>query len=107
MDDAVLVGGGQPVRELYSQIYDLLCRKRTSDQLVIESHARDVLSDQEVCTVLAAKLMHRGDVGVVQLGQCYGLFAESLAGGFVGQRARRQYLDRHISVKLLVVGTID
>src|SRR6266478_6822470 len=44
---------------------------------------------------------------MVQLGQRQGLIAEVSAGGIVAEGPRRQNLERHITLKLLIAGAID
>src|SRR5947209_6250039 len=107
MDDAVFVGGTQSLCDLYSQIYDLLCWKRTGGQLAIQSHASDIFRDQKFGAVLAAEFMHGSDVGMVQLGQRECFFAKAFAGCIVDEHSRGKNFDSYITVQLLIMSTIN
>ena len=91
---------------LRSERKHFLFRQRPRRQAFRQGRPRDVLHHQEVHPVLAPELMRGFDIGMIHFRQCEGFFAEALAGGFVGQRARRQNLQGHVAVELLVVGAI-
>ena len=76
-------------------------------QLFRQRQAFDVLHHQEIGFILAIEVMHRSDVGMIQLGKCQRLFAESLARFRIGERARRQDLDGHLALQPLVHRPID
>ena len=107
MQHAMRVRRRQALGQLQSQPQHFFFRQRTMRQLFRQRHTFDVLHHQEIGFLLAIEVMHRSDVGMIQLGKCQCLFAKSLARFRIGQRARRQDLDGHLALQPLVHRPID
>ena len=82
-------------------------RQRASCEPLGQRLALEILHDQEVNPVLAADVMERADVRMIQRGDGARLTLEALASlGIVGD-LRRQDLDRHVPTEPGVAGAVD
>ena len=73
----VLMCRCQSYGHLYSQMCGFARRQRTSRQLLIKSHARNVLQDQKLHAFFLVEVIDSGNIGMVELGKCLRFFAKT------------------------------
>ena len=107
MQHARGMGGGEALRQLHADAYDLLLRQRTGGHARVERHAADELAHQQVVAVDAIEVVDGLDGWVIQARQHPRFVAEALARRLIVQRAGGEDLDREIATELHIVGAID
>jgi hypothetical protein len=58
--------------------------------------------DEEIHPLLRVKVVDRGDVGMVQLGESERFLVKALSGALVGEQAGGQDFDGDFAVKVLI-----
>ena len=107
MDDALRVGGAQPVRDLRAEVERAAQRQPSPREQRVERRAVEELGHDVRETALDADVEDRDDVGMVECGRSPSLLLESAqAIGVVGHLGR-QHLDRDLAIEALVVGAVD
>ena len=89
MDDALLVGGGQPVRGLGGLVDGLAHRDRTGIEPRAQRLALEQLHDHEGRALVGAEVEDGADVGVVQRPGGAGFLLEALDALGVARPTRR------------------
>ena len=107
MDDALLVGCAQPVRDLRAEVERAAQRQPSPRQQPVERRAVEELGNDVGEAALDADVEDRDDVGVVEGGRGPGLLLEpAQAVGVVGHLGG-QHLDRDLAIEALVVSAVD
>src|SRR6185503_14004812 len=107
VDDAFGVGRLEAVGELDAEADDLIDRQRAESELGLEPLAGDQLQHQEIDPRVAAELVDRADIRMVQAGDGERFAVEAAAGAVVSEHAGRQHLQRDVAIEMLVVGAVD
>src|SRR5712692_197723 len=106
MNHAVLVRGGDSLRQLQAEPQHVLFRKRTGAQRVAERRPANVLHDEEVAVVLPLEVVNRGDIGMIKLAQEFGLSAESIPGVLVLKCTRWKNLNSYFAAQAQVLALV-
>ena len=107
MHHTLVVGLIERIRNLDRMANRRLDRQRSLLEPIGERLAFDVLHDEEVDATLAADVVERADVRMVQTGNRTGFPLEALAGVWVAGHIRRQDFDRNGAVEASVSRLVD
>jgi hypothetical protein len=108
VDQAGGVGGGQAAAGRAEDLEDRLRAARRGLQPAGQGLAGHVLHGREHLVAEHAGVVHRDDVGVLQLGQRLGLAQHPGVGlGVAGRGGRAHQLERDGPIQLRVVGLVD
>lgn len=107
MDDVVLVGRAERVRELDPEVHHLVLGQRILPYLRVERRPRHQLHDEVVGALVLPDVVDGADAGMIELRAGEGLLAEPAAGGRVGQRAGVEQLDGDVALEAGIVGPVD
>ena len=107
VNDAGIVRGGKPLRELLAQLEDRFLWKGAGLDLVAERHARHELHDQQVEAVRGVEVVNARDVRVTQPGQGHGLVSKPRPGFRVFKGRGRQDLDGDVAIEAVVERPVD
>jgi hypothetical protein len=105
--DALLVRGGEGLRDLRPELHHLVERQRALLQAIREDLALEQLHHQEVRVGLVADVEERADVGVVEGGDRLGLALEALAALLVLGEGGGEDLDSDAAVEAGVLPPPD
>ncbi len=111
MHDAPAVGGVEGGGDLDAVLDHLRHRDRTLRDAIGKRLSLDELEDEEVDVgtvhLLAAHVMDRADVRMVERGDRFRLAFEARAERFVVREAGRENLDRDLALQARVPGPVD
>jgi hypothetical protein len=107
MDDALLVRGGQPLRDLERVIHGSSHGQRAAGEASAQRLPLERLRDDVEEPVLPSDVEYRRDVGVVQRSRSLRLLFEATQPiGILGERGR-QDLDRDLALEPFVPGAVN
>ena len=107
MDDAFLVGCGERVGHLATQIDDLLQVERLLVDHRLKGVSFEQLHDDEGLAVMLSQVVDRADVGVVESRSGPGLSLKALQGRRALGQLLRQELQSDLATEVQVLGCID
>ena len=107
MDDALLMGLLQGLRDFCCNLQNLIEGQGAFRQALGQSLAFEILHHQEVGAVLRADVVKRADIGMLKRGNGFGLALHALFQFRVRGKMRRQNLDGDGAVEACVLGAID
>ena len=107
MDDALVVGGGEPTRDLEGDLDRLARRQRTVLEPLAERLALEQLHGGVDGALLAAEVVYGEDVGVREGGHRLRLALEAREGLRVLGEVPRQHLDGDVALELRVPCPVD
>jgi hypothetical protein len=108
MDDSLLVGVGDGAAYLEKQIETFLARHVVFLDIRVQRDAIDQLHREVVESLLgAARLVDRGDSGMLQLGQRFALAPEVLDELVARKTPSLEHLQRHETVRIRLLGLVD
>src|SRR5579863_8474020 len=105
MNDALLMGCGQPLGQLQPDVEYHFFRESTFSDSFVQGLPRNVFHYQKVQSLLRIEIEDRNNIGMVQLGEGMRLFAEEVTAAFI--RAERQYLQGNVVPKVFVMSKKD
>jgi len=106
VDDALLVSGGEALRDLDRDVHRLADRQRAAGQALAQRLPFQQLGDQVRLAVVGPDVVQREDAGVVQRRDRPRLLLEASQSLRVGDELRRQHLDRHLAPEPRVAGAV-
>ena len=107
MDDPLLVGRFERPRRLLSQLDDLRFRQSSRDRPLLQGDSGYEFHRQKVEVLFGVKIVDRGDIGVVELGEGHGFPAEALSRLLIGKSPGRQDFQGDVPFQAFVSGPID
>ena len=107
MDDAAAVGLVESAGNLTAVTQDLLARKWSRAEAVLERVALEVLHDQVIEPVVVADVEQRADMRLRQTRDDARLLLEALAAFRIGRDVGGQDLQRHHAAQACVARAID
>src|SRR5579863_2396592 len=107
MDNTLLMRLLQGLRDFYSNLQNLIKRKRALLQALGDSLAFEILHDQEVGAVLSANVVERADIGMLERGNSFGFALHPLFQLRVRGQVRGQNFDGNSAVEAGVPRPID
>src|SRR5437879_11436220 len=107
MSDSFSVRGGETVRDLNSNIEQLIDSHALTVNALFQAHAFQQLHDDKGLSIVLADLVNGADVRVVQRSGSAGLPQKSLHRGFVFDSFFREELEGDIAAEPGVIGTVN
>ena len=106
MHDALRVCGIERVGHLHAELEHLVDRQCAAGDSILERLAIEQFHDHELLTVVAADVVERADVRVVQVRNDSRFAEETLHRFGIGTQLIGQKLDRHLAAETRVFGFI-
>jgi hypothetical protein len=107
VDDALLVGGREPPRDLDRVVERLARRQRPGSETAAKGFALQELGDDVRRAVVGPDVVDRRDVRVVQESRGSGLLLEAAEAIRVRRERRRQDLDRDVAAEARILRAVD
>ena len=107
VDDALLVGRRQPVRDLGADLDGLAQGQRAAGNALAQRLAFEQLRDDVGGALVVTRVVDREDVGMVEQARGAGLLLEAAQPVGVGREGAGQDLDRHVARQARVAGAVD
>ena len=99
MNDAFTVRRFQSGGKLDPKAQNLRLEHAGAGEFRIKGDAGYIFCHQKICLILSIEVEDNCDVGMIQLRESQRLFPQLLSRGRIGERARRQDLQRDIAIK--------